>query len=102
MTVHTKEMLSVEVQRVVLLKKPDGREVWTRAFLDIAFGDCLVIKGFRVVEGKKGRFVSYPQQKAADGEFYTTSYSLPGSKALDDIVTRAGLEAYDNALKQQG
>ena len=41
-----------------------------RAFVDVVFNDALVVKGFKVVDGKNGLFVAVPSRKVEgkDGE----------------------------------
>jgi len=41
-----------------------------RAFVDVVFNDALVVKGFKVIEGKNGLFVAAPARtvKGKDGE----------------------------------
>ena len=41
-----------------------------KAFIDILVADTFIIKGFRVVEGKNGLFVSAPQTKGKDDKWY--------------------------------
>lgn len=48
-----------------------GGEGKAKAFVDLAVSG-LVIKGFRVVDGKRGLFVGMPQQAGKDGKWYET------------------------------
>jgi DNA-binding cell septation regulator SpoVG len=41
-----------------------------KAFADISVNDTLVIKGVRVLKGKKGMFVSMPQEQGKDSKWY--------------------------------
>ena len=43
-----------------------------RAFFDLTTEEGFIIKGFRLVEGINGLFVSMPSQKGQDGEYYDT------------------------------
>ena len=63
-----------------------------KAFADVVINDALVIKGLRVVEGKKGVFVSMPQQQGKDRKWYDTV--LPLTPEVRDEITRVILEAY--------
>ena len=40
------------------------------AYLDVRTTDGFVIKGFRLVSGSKGLFVSAPSKKGSDGNWY--------------------------------
>ena len=64
-----------------------------RAFASINIDDELVIKNVKVVEGKKGLFVSYPSEKGSDGEYYDQVYPL--NKDTRDYIEETILEAYE-------
>ena len=82
--------MGLEVKRIVRF---DG-EGTLRAFCDVAIGDLFVIRGIRVVEGKRGLFVSMPRQKGkADKWFDTVSVITDQTKQrLDEVV----MEAYEH------
>ena len=42
----------------------------TAAFFDTETPDGIIIKGFRVVNGAKGLFISSPEEKGKDGKYY--------------------------------
>lgn len=44
----------------------------TKAFFDAQTDDGIIIKGFRLVEGANGLFVSPPSEKGKDGKYYDT------------------------------
>lgn len=58
--------IKVEVERVHQLEGSKG----LRAFVDIKVNDSIVIKGFRVMTGRNGIFVSPPVEKAKDNKWY--------------------------------
>ncbi|MFW6035378.1 MAG: septation regulator SpoVG [Halothermotrichaceae bacterium] len=41
----------------------------TKAFASVTFDDCFVVKDMRIVDGKKGLFISMPSRKDKNGEF---------------------------------
>ncbi len=43
-----------------------------KAFADIVINDAVLIKGIRVLEGKKGVFVSMPKMQGKDKKWYET------------------------------
>ncbi|NTV30046.1 MAG: hypothetical protein HGA80_08215 [Candidatus Omnitrophica bacterium] len=51
-----------------MYRLPDAGSL--KAFADVAVNDALVIKGIRVVSGKKGLFVSMPQEQGKDNKWY--------------------------------
>jgi stage V sporulation protein G len=51
-----------------MYRLPDAGKL--KAFADVAINDALIIKGVRVLEGKKGIFVSMPQEQGKDNKWY--------------------------------
>lgn len=59
--------------KVYPLKKKAGNLL---ANVDITFNDVLVCRGFKIIEGSKGNFVSKPSNKGADDNYYDMVYLL--------------------------
>ena len=78
----------LSVKRLV---KFDG-EGSLKAYCDLAIGDAFLIKGLRVIEGKKGLFISMPRQQGKDARWYESVTAL--TKEAKDAVSKAVLEAY--------
>jgi stage V sporulation protein G len=76
--------------RVVRLHRLDG-ESKTKAFVDISLGE-FIVKGLRILEGKKGLFLGMPQDKAKDGNWYNAFY--PVTKEARQNLTDVILAAY--------
>jgi stage V sporulation protein G len=51
-----------------MYRLPDAGKL--KAFADVSVNDALIIKGIRVLEGKKGIFVSMPQEQGKDNKWY--------------------------------
>lgn len=84
------KMLEVNVERVFLVHNGKG----LKAFADIVVNDSLLIKGFRVVEGKTGTlFVSMPREKSKDGRWYENVRCL--NHALRDQISSEILKMYN-------
>jgi stage V sporulation protein G len=64
-----------------------------KAYADVKIGGNLVIKGFAVMNGRKGVFVSMPRKAAKDGRWFDILKPLDESlrKEIEDKV----LEAFD-------
>ena len=45
-----------------------------RAFFDVMTEEGFTIKGFKIIEGINGLFVSRPSQKGKDDEYFDTVY----------------------------
>lgn len=82
-------MQDVKEVKVVRLHRFDS-DSKVKAFADIAIGDFLV-KGLRVVEGKKGLFLSMPSEKSKDGKYYDTFSPLTdeAKQSLAEVVLAA-------------
>ena len=63
-----------------------------KAFCDVAVGEAFLIKGVRVVDGKKGLFVSMPRQQGKDTKWYDVV--MPLTDAMKGELNRVVLEAY--------
>jgi DNA-binding cell septation regulator SpoVG len=62
-----------------------------KAFVDVSISG-IVVKGFSVVDGSKGLFVSMPRHQGKDGKWYDTVY--PSTKELKQKLSEAVLSAY--------
>ncbi|MFH1281924.1 MAG: SpoVG family protein [Candidatus Omnitrophota bacterium] len=65
-----------------------------KAFADVSFSG-VVIKGFSVVDGEKGLFVSMPRHQGKDGKWYDTV--TPLTKELKQQLKGVVLEAYNGS-----
>lgn len=80
--------VKIEVDRIYRFE--NGGQL--KAFADIMVGGQFSVKGFRIVEGKKGLFVSLPSEIGKDGNWYNTF--KPITKEAHAELTRVLLEAY--------
>jgi len=81
-------LATVKVERVRLLTKESS----VKAFCDILVGGSFVVKGLRVVNGKKGLFVGLPREKGKEDKYYDIFY--PVSREAREELETAILEAY--------
>ncbi len=70
-----------------------------RAFFDIETNEGFTLKGFKIVEGSKGLFVSFPSQKNKDGEYNDTVWATKEVKAE---VHKMALDSYDSYGADEG
>ena len=84
----TMEIEVVDIRKIV----GDGK---LKAFADVKLGDCLVVKGFCVMEGKKGVFVSMPRKASKDGRWF--DIVEPDEPVKREIENRV-LESYDREM----
>jgi len=78
---------AIQVSRIYRF---DG-ESKLKAFADVSLGG-IVIKGFSVVNGSNGLFVSMPRHQGKDGKWYNTVY--PTTKELKEQLSEVVLTAY--------
>ena len=83
------ENLNFKVKRIFKINKTGAM----RAFVDLAVNDEIIIRGLRVVEGKRGAFVSMPQEKGKDGKWYDTIRCLTRETRND--IAQCVLEVYE-------
>ena len=82
------QALDLEVKRVTRLDG-DGP---TKAFCDVAVAGAFLIKGVKVVNGKKGMFVSLPREQGKNGQWYDTV--LPLTQEARNRLSEVVLSAY--------
>ena len=78
--------------KVARLHRLSGENSIVKAFADISVNDAVLIRGLRVVEGKKGLFVSMPQEQGKDKRWYDTIRCL--TKDAKFSMSKAVLAAY--------
>lgn len=66
----------------------------TAAFLDVQTEDGITIKGFRLVNGSGGLFLSAPDEKGKDGKYYERVI-LP--KEMKETLEKLAVEEYEKA-----
>ena len=73
----------------------DGKGILANA--SVTFGGVFVVTGLKVIDGKKGAFVSMPQYKSKDGEWKDSCFPITGEfrEELSDAV----LEAYEDEVE---
>lgn len=74
----------------------------TVAFVNVTILGKLVLKGIRVVGGRKGLFIAFPQtkrkaKKGGKDEYFDIFF--PITKEFREELTEAILEAYDKTAK---
>ena len=68
----------------------------TAAFFDIQTNDGIIIKGFRLINGSNGLFLSSPDQKGKDGKYYET-VTLP--KEMKGELEKMAIEEFNRTNK---
>lgn len=73
-----------------------------RAFASVTVGGAVAVHGLRVMDSKKGLFVSMPSYSYEDnnGETKYADYVHPISKEARDAINTKVLDAYEQALEE--
>jgi len=82
-------VMDIQVQR--MYKFETDRPL--KAFVDIVVNNVLLIKGVRVMDGKKGLFVSMPREQSKDQKWYDTIRCL--TQEVRDQITEVVLASYN-------
>ena len=65
----------------------------TKAYFDLETSEGFTIKGFRIVDGIKGLFVSMPSQRDKEGEYKDTIFA---NKLIREELNKIALDYYNS------
>ena len=85
MPVETIDIKVIKIHRLT----QDSR---VKAFVDLGINDALLIKGLRIVQGKKGLFVSMPTEQGKNERWYERVRCL--NQDIRSLIAEKVLEAY--------
>ena len=88
---NKKRVINMIVERMT--KGEWGKTV---AFFDLKTEEGFILKGFKLVKGISGLFVSFPSQKNKDDEYKDTVYA---DQALKQKVNELSLSYYNGDVK---
>jgi stage V sporulation protein G len=71
-----------------------------RAMASVKVADVLFLTGIRVIDGKKGLFVSMPSKKETSGDYKDIFF--PASREIRDQLQASILEVYHAVLAKTG
>jgi stage V sporulation protein G len=69
-----------------------------KAFASITLGNCFVIRGLKIIEGKTGTFVAMPSRKRKDGEYQDIAH--PINNEAREEMERIVLAEYRRELER--
>ncbi len=64
-----------------------------KAFADVKFGGGLIVKGFSVMQGRRGIFVNMPRKVSKDGKWFDAL--MPTNEDMRQAIEDKVLEAYE-------
>jgi stage V sporulation protein G len=71
-----------------------------KAFVNVTFDDCFVVRGMKVIKGATGYFVSMPSRKMNDGTYRDIAH--PITNEFREKVEKSILVAYKEELLRNG
>ena len=71
-----------------------------KAFVNVTFDGCFVVRGMKVIEGNNGLFVSMPSRKANDGTYRDVAH--PINAEFRELIEQRVLAKYDDLIKSGG
>jgi stage V sporulation protein G len=86
--------ITVTVSR--LFKVTGTGDSYTLAYADVNIAGLVGSKGWRVVKGPKGPFVSPPREKGKDGNYYEQTYGL--TSEVRKAIATAIMTAYNKPV----
>lgn len=71
-----------------------------KAFVNVTFDNCFVVRGMKVIKGATGYFVSMPSRKMSDGTYRDIAH--PITNEFRDRVEKAILRQYKEEMIRGG
>ena len=71
-----------------------------KAFVNVTFDDCFVVRGMKVIKGATGYFVSMPSRRMSDGTYRDIAH--PITNEFREQVERAILKQYKEEVSKEG
>lgn len=69
-----------------------------KAYVSITFDNVFVIRNLKIIEGKKGLFVSMPSRKTKEGTYKDIAH--PITNEMRDLIEKKVLLAYNDKLNE--
>jgi stage V sporulation protein G len=70
-----------------------------KAFINVTFDNCFVVRGMKVIQGNNGYFVSMPSRKVDDGTYRDIAH--PINNKFRSLIEDRILSAYRKALAEE-
>ena len=71
-----------------------------KAFVNVTFDDCFVVRGMKVIKGATGYFVSMPSRRMNDGTYRDIAH--PITNEFREKVEKAVLVSYREEIIRNG
>ena len=80
-----KQIMSTATLSIKAIKVYPIKEGNLKAYVDISIDDAIIIKGFKVMDGKNGLFVAMPSVQNKRDEKYYETVSCNNTEVKDDL-----------------
>ena len=81
---------TIDIKVIKVHRLPQDSRI--KAFVDLGINDALLIKGIRIVQGKKGLFISMPVEQGKNERWYEQVRCL--NQDIRSLIAQKVLEAY--------
>ena len=81
---------TIDIKVIKIHRLPQDSRI--KAFVDLGINDALLIKGIRIVQGKKGLFISMPVEQGKNERWYERVRCL--NQDIRSLIAQKVLEAY--------
>lgn len=81
----------MEITEVRIFPYKKAKKSNLKAFASVEFDECFAVTGLKVMDGKKGLFVSMPASEDSEGEYHDVCFPVTKKfrKELNDAVITA-------------
>jgi stage V sporulation protein G len=81
---------TIDIKVIKIHRLPQDSRI--KAFVDLGINDALLIKGVRIVQGKKGLFISMPVEQGKNERWYERVRCL--NQDIRSLIAQKVFEAY--------
>ena len=81
---------TIDIKVIKIHRLPQDSRI--KAFVDLGINEALLIKGIRIVQGKKGLFISMPVEQGKNERWYEQVRCL--NQDIRSLIAQKVLEAY--------
>ncbi len=86
----------MKITEVKVFPATDGGRL--KAYATIVFDDCFIVRDLKIIEGRKGHFVSMPSRRRKDGTFREVVHPL-NSEMRSEIENRL-IQEYESVARR--
>ncbi len=86
----------MQITEIVISLRNEDR---LKAFVNVTFDNCFVVRGMKIIEGSDGLFISMPSRKAEDGTYRDVAH--PINNEFRQKIEKAILAKYEEVVEAQ-